>query len=145
MLPTYKRNDRTGKKRGSGKRSGYEEHVAKSLDSRNIPYEYEAEVLSYIKPPVPPKPSRYTPDFTIEKKDGTKMYIESKGKFTAQDRKKMVLVKEQNPEADIRLLFMRDNYLTTQKKSKYSTWALRNGFPFAVSYSGHVPDSWIEE
>mgnify|MGYP003525181812 FL=1 len=73
------------------------------------------------------------------------MYIESKGKFTAQDRKKMVLVKEQNPEADIRLLFMRDNYLTTQKKSKYSTWAIRNDFTFAVSYSGHVPDSWIEE
>jgi len=43
------------------------------------------------------------------------------------------------------ILIMRDNYLTAQKKSNTSTWAIRNGFPFAVSYSGHVPDNWIEE
>lgn len=140
-----KRNDRTGKKRKSGKRSGYEEHVAKGLEERNVPYEYEAETLFYIKPPVPAKEGRYTPDFTIKKKDGSLMYIESKGRFSAADRKKMALVKAQNPDADIRLLFMRDDYLTSKKKSKNSTWAAKHGFPWAVSYQGWIPDRWLEE
>ena len=50
------------------------------------------------------KPRTYTPDFYFP---STNVYVEAKGKFDKNDRVKMLLVKEQNPDLDIRLCISR--------------------------------------
>lgn len=49
----------------------------------------------------------------------------------------MRLVKEQNPELDIRLVFQNDGKVG--KRMRYSDWADKYGFPFAI---GRVPKDW---
>lgn len=102
-------------------RSGFERSVAKLFKSFGIKFLYEPDTFPYVIQ------RKYTPDFKIGK--GKKaIYVETKGLFTSADRTKMKLVKEQNPELDIRMWFMRDNYLTKRKKQTYSGWAEKNGF-----------------
>ena len=72
------------------------------------------------------------------------MIIESKGKFTSIDRTKMLRVIEWNPDQDIRMLFMRDNYLTRKKITRYSSWASKHGVVHAVSSKGEVPKDWMK-
>lgn len=133
-------------------RSGLEDRTAAYLTSRGINFEYETESLQYYKK-VPKsqcedcggtqvlKEHWYTPDFILDI-DAKKIYIEMKGKFSGTDRVKMVLVKEAHPELDIRMVFMRDNWITKEHKNRYSDWAIQKGFPWAV---GSIPDGWIEE
>ena len=119
-----------------GYRSGFEERVARNLTERGIPFEYEpkSEVLSYRVDEV----RKYLPDFRV---DGvSKVIVECKGRFTAADRKKLKLIKAQHPEKDIRLLFMRDNTLSKQSKTRYSMWAEKHGFPWALK---SVPIGWV--
>lgn len=121
-------------------RSGFEVKVKKSLESRGIEFKYESEKLPYI---VPESKHLYTPDFIVQTEVGTTIYVEAKGNFTAADRKKMKLVIEQNPDKDIRLLFMRQNKIQRNSKTTYGMWADKHGIKWAVSSTGHVPDSWI--
>lgn len=98
--------------------------------------EYETEKLEYTET------KNYIPDFIIEHKDGSKVYVETKGYFPYPDRAKMILIKSQHPELDIRILFYRDNpsQLGRGSKSRPSDWALKNGFPYAI---GEVPSDWF--
>lgn len=110
------------------------------LDVKGIVYEYETERISFTQPE---KKRSYIPDIILTKMLGDKMYIELKGKFDRDAQQKMVLVKSEHPELDIRLVFMRDNRMSKNTKTKtYSDWARQKGFPFAV---GHIPDGWLEE
>lgn len=84
---------------------------------------------------------KYIPDFSITFKDGRVMYIEAKGWLRSEDRSKMIAVKKANPDLDIRMLFQNDNKLNKNSKSRYSDWALKNGFPFAFK---HVPQEWLQ-
>ena len=82
-------------------------------------------------------------NYIIVKQNGGKMYVESKGRFTATDRKKMKLVKEANPELDIRLLFQTpDNKITKGSKTTYVDWAVKHGYPWAAK---EIPQEWLEE
>ena len=79
---------------------------------------------------------KYLPDFVIDKT----IVVECKGRLTAADRKKLLLVKKQHPGVDLRLLFQYDNKLSTKSKTRYSNWAEKNGIPYAVE---SIPRSWI--
>lgn len=68
------------------------------------------------------------------------MIIETKGKFTSQDRKKMKLVTEQYPWIDIRMLFQRDQPIRKGSKTLYSDWCRKNNIQFAVKV---IPDEWL--
>lgn len=81
----------------------------------------------------------YKPDWVSE---DDYLIVESKGKFTSADRTKMIAIKAQYPDKDIRILFMRDNWLTRKKLEKYSDWAERNGFTYAI---GPVPKAWLKD
>jgi hypothetical protein len=60
-----------------------------------------------------------------------------------EDRKKHLLVKEQNPNLDIRFLFQNSkNKINKGSKTTYADWAIKNGFKFADKI---VPDEWINE
>ena len=47
-----------------------------------------------------------------------------------------------NPDKDIRMLFMRDQFMTKKRKHTYGEWCTKNGIKWAV---GHViPDDWCK-
>jgi hypothetical protein len=100
----------------------------------NFDFEYETEVFPYVLE------KSYTPDWPIRRPDGTTIYVESKGNFDRDARAKMLAVKEQHPDKEFVLLFQRDNYLYRGAKSRYSNWAARHGFDYAV---GCIPLRWL--
>jgi hypothetical protein len=123
-----------------GFRSGLEHLVSKELDGLCVPYGYESEVIKYLKPA---STHRYTPDFILTKKDGSKMYIETKGRFTSADRVKHRLIKDQYPDMDLRFVFSRANQrLSKTSKTTYAQWAERYGFPWAEK---EIPKEWLDE
>ena len=117
-------------------RSGFEKKVAASIISKGKTYKYEEEKLEYTVPAIT---KRYIPDFKVGE-----MFIEAKGKFDRTSRAKMLLVIAQHPDLDIRMLFMRDNKISKNSKTKYSDWCEKNGVTYAVSEEGNVPDNWLD-
>lgn len=113
--------------------SNFEQRVAKDLQSRKVPYQYESLVLEFVQV------RSYTPDFVLP----NGIIVETKGKFTSADRTKHLLVRKQHPDRDIRLLFMQNNKLRKNSKTKYGDWCDRYGIKWAVGAS--VPDEWINE
>lgn len=119
-------------------RSGLEKRTAEYLDSKSTSYEYETLILEYE---VPAKLHKYKPDFIL----ANGIIIECKGRFDAATRQKMSLVIEQNPDKDIRLLFMRDNPISKTSKTRYSDWCEKRGIKYHVSEQGSVPEEWLNE
>lgn len=107
----------------------------KSLQTSGITHGYEDTVIQYTTDHL------YTPDFTISLPDGRRIYIECKGWLRPEDRQKMLKVKYQNPDLDIRFVFEKDNPLKNKKsKITYTQWAERHGFPSCV---GEIPKEWL--
>lgn len=118
----------------NGYRSGLEETIDASLKEKGIDGEYEQHKIHYTKPATKHK---YTPDFRLP----NGIFVETKGRFTAADRKKHVLIKEQNPHIDIRFLFQNaNNKLSKRSKTTYADWCDKNGFQYAEKV---IPDSWL--
>lgn len=113
-------------------RSKYEKRIAKN-SSKGV--DYETVKLEW-QPPM----KVYTPDWTLP----NGILVESKGRFTSQDRTKMKCVKEQHPDKDIRLLFQNASVkLSKKSKTTYAAWAEKNGFKWAEG--DRIPDSWLNE
>lgn len=132
---------RTRKTKGAARlklRSGLERNVAAFLEEHGVSFTYEEDKIPYT---VPSKARKYVPDFKLE----NGIYVEAKGKFDAATREKMLLVIKQNPDKDIRLLFMRDNKITKVSPTKYTDWCKKHGIKCAVSDKGKVPLEWINE
>ncbi len=79
----------------------------------------------------------YTPDFYFP---GTGIFVETKGLFDQASRRKMKAVCTQSEE-DVRMCFMRDNWLTKKHKMNYSRWCQLNGILYAV---GDIPLEWCK-
>lgn len=117
-------------------RSQFESRMGLNLTMRNVNFEYETKVIEYIKPVTNHK---YTPDFILP----NGIIIEAKGEFKIADRKKHILIKEQNPELDIRFVFQRmNNTISKKSKTTYAKWCEKNGFLYAETF---IPQDWIEE
>lgn len=138
-------------------RSAFEKKVAASLEKLGVKFTYEALSLEYdVRLPrscycmncrsggAIMQTRLYLVDFTFPKK-GKMVIIESKGRFTASDRKKMLsIIKRYGDRYDIKLLFQRDNYLTKKHGQRYSQWCEKNGVDYSISPSGDVPKDWIK-
>lgn len=119
-----------------GFRSGLEESIAKSLEERGVDYKYEELVLPYIKPE---KKAKYTPDWVLP----NGIIVESKGRLLTEDRQKMILIKQQYPDLDIRFVFSNSKTrITKASKTTYGNWAEKHGFPYA---DRDIPDEWLKE
>lgn len=104
-------------------KSGLEQLVAQVFDANKMPFTYEDTSLRFI---VPETKRRYTPDFKL--KSHPNLYIEAKGRFSAADRKKMLLVKEQYPKLKFVMLFGRaHNTLSKKSATTYGDWCDANG------------------
>lgn len=143
-MPTLRRKKRTtssnaggwANKTGNGFRSGLEERIAQELIERGVDFEYEQMKINYLRPA---KQAKYTPDFVLP----NGIIIETKGRFLTADRQKMLLVKDQHPDLDIRFIFSNANQkISKQSKTTYGMWAKRNGFPFSNS---ELPLNWLKE
>lgn len=110
--------------------------MARLLLERGVNFTYEAEKIVYT---IPETPHTYLPDFKLD----NGIFVEAKGNFDREARKKMALVCEQNPDLDIRLLFMRDNRIGKHKK--YSDWCKQRGIKYHVSLNGTIPEEWTME
>ena len=113
-------------------RSGLEDRIGKLLDKKNVPFLYEVQKFDYVTA------SKYTPDFFLP----NGVILEAKGFFKPSDRRKMLAVKAQNPELDIRFVFQRNNTLTKQSKTTYGAWADKHGFLWCVFPD--LPQDWLE-
>ena len=119
-------------------RSGLEEKLAAQLEAAGIPVKYEdkEEVIKYL---TPSELHRYTPDFVLP----NGIVIESKGIFDAADRKKHLLIREQQPDKDIRFIFSRSKTpLYKGSPTTYGDWCEKNGFKYADKL---IPDAWLGE
>jgi len=122
-------------------RSGLEREAARQLELAGCDYGYECEKIEYLKPA---KTSKYCPDFVLTKKDGTKLYLETKGRFLTEDRQKWLLIRDQRPDLDIRLIFQNAHAKISKTSSTtYAKWATDKGFKWADK--GRVPKAWLEE
>lgn len=118
-----------------GVRSGLEDTVAKDLIARGVGYTYESEKLKYT---VPASLHTYTPDFKLS----NGLIVETKGRFTAADRKKMLAVKKAHPDLDIRFVFSNSRTrITKTSKTTYGDWCIKNGFVYADKI---VPNEWVQ-
>ncbi len=119
-------------------RSKLEEKIAKQLETAGIHIRYEDTKVPYV---IPSRTAKYTPDFGLT----PEIFIEGKGRFrTASDRHKLILVKEQNPGLDIRIVFQKaDNPIYKGSPTTNAKWAEEHGFLW--SDKGTIPPEWLEE
>lgn len=119
-----------------GFKSGLEENISQQIEGKGIKVEYETEQVSYI---IPASEHTYHPDFKLP--NGIR--VETKGRFVLADRKKHLLVKEQNPNLDIRFVFSNSkNKINKKSKTTYGDWCDKHGFKYADK---EIPDSWFSE
>ena len=131
-------------------RNPFEENIAEQLLQAGIDPAYEAESIPYT---VPAREARYIRDFHPP---GTNIVIEAKGNFgglrgqgdmkknSAANRQKLILVKEQHPELDIRIVFDRaSTKIYPGAKTTNGEWATDHGFKW--SDKGVVPPAWIAD
>lgn len=122
-------------------RSGLEREAARQILRAGHPVDYESQKIDYLKPA---KKAKYNPDFIIWKRDGTPMFIETKGRFLTADRSKHLLIKEQHPDLDIRFVFQRAKQtIGKTSTTTYAKWCEKKGFRFADG--GKIPKEWFDE
>ena len=120
--------------RKHGFKSGLEETISSQINGRGIDVKYESEKIPYI---IPASNHTYNPDFKLP----NGIFVETKGRFVAADRKKHLLVKSQNPEIDIRFVFSNSkNKITKSSKTSYGDWCDKNGFKYADKI---IPEEWF--
>ena len=118
-----------------GYRSGLEKKLADELKVLKVKFTYESlkiewEDLAY---------RTYTPDFVLN----NGIIIESKGMFTAADRRKHLTIKRQHPKLDIRFVFENSRRkLRKGAKSTYGEWCYKYGFLYT---SRVIPEEWTKE
>lgn len=102
-------------KRGTKYRSKLEARVAKRLQNMKLPFEYEPFKMTYTK--------EYTLDFLVND-----IILEVKGVLRPEDRSKMIQVKRDNPDKDIRFIFQVPHRKMIHSKMTHAEWADKNGF-----------------
>ena len=121
------------KRKGSKYKSGLESDIAKQIQQRGIKVQYETRRIKYVSK------HNYIPDFVLP----NGIIIEAKGRFTSQDRRKHLYVKEQNPGLDIRFVFSNSKAkLYKGSKTTYGMWCDKHGYQYADK---KIPKEWFKE
>lgn len=116
-------------------RSGLEATLAAVIAAAGVPVCFEQHIIPFTQPQ---KQRTYKPDFVLD----NGIVIESKGLFTAEDRAKMVWVRDQHPELDIRFVFSNAKAkLRKGSPTTYAMWADKEGFPWAHKT---IPHEWLQ-
>jgi hypothetical protein len=113
-------------------KSGFERDIDANLRSRKVNFTYEELTLPYVLN------GEYHPDFVLK---DTGIIVEAKGLLDRESKRKMLAVKRQHPDLDIRFLFMYADKKVPGSRQTHGEWATKNGFKWA---EGKVPDEWLE-
>ena len=127
---------------GAVLKSGLEEAVFNYLNKVKINFTYEGMKIVYFQPALK---KTYTPDFPF---NNCNIIIETKGAFNSADRKKMKIIKEQNPKLDIRFIFSNSKKKIGKKsKTTYGKWCELFGFKYHCIQSTKItfPQEWLKE
>jgi len=120
-----------------GYKSGLEKTVADQIQKRGLPVKYE-DPASRINFTQPATGRTYTPDFLLP----NGIIIETKGRFTLEDRKKHLWIQEQS-SYDIRFVFSNSNAkIRKGSKTSYGMWCDKHGFLYA---DRKIPEDWFNE
>ena len=123
----------------NGYRSGLEETISEQLKLHKIDVLYETDRINYV---VPSRVARYTPDFKLPKVGGI-WFLEGKGIWAVADRAKHLLIRDQQPDIDIRFVFSNSRAkLYKGSKTTYADYCIKHGFKWAHKV---IPDDWIDE
>ena len=113
-------------------RSKLEEKVADLLEGLGVSYEYEPEKLSYTIE------HNYTPDFVLP----NYVYLETKGYWDPADRRKVLAVKRDNPDVDLRMVFQAPfNTISKKSKTTYAQWCEKHDIPWTSFHN--IPLDWL--
>ena len=113
-------------------RSKLEESVASLLEGLGVSYEYESEKLSYTIS------HNYTPDFSLP----NYVYLETKGYWAPEDRRKVLAVKRDNPGIDLRMVFQSPyNKISKRSKTTYAKWCDKHDIPWTAYHN--IPIDWL--
>jgi predicted nuclease of restriction endonuclease-like RecB superfamily len=105
----------------------FEKRIYNRLRRARAKFKYESERIPYVLA------GHYTPDFVLDTVHG-RVYLECKGYFRREDKRKLAAIKRQHPEMDLRILF----YASSKTNIK---WAEKNGLKYAVS---KLPKEWLD-
>lgn len=139
MRRTSKRSRFGHIKRENGKRSGLETQAALLFEQAGVTAKYEREIgtIEYTDPRV----RKYLPDFQLP----NGIFVECKGWFKSEDRRKHLLLKQQHPSFDIRFCFSNPNQKISKKsQTTYAMWCEKNGFQFCGIKSPSLA-AWAKE
>ena len=116
-------------------RSGLELEAATFLETRQKIVSYEKLKIEWEDL----KYRTYTPDFELD----NGIIIETKGLFSAGDRRKHLEIQRQHPKLDIRFVFSNArSKLYKGAKSRYCDWCDQKGFKWAHRV---IPEGWLIE
>ena len=116
-------------------RSGLEVEAAAYLKDRQKKVAYEELKIEWEDL----KYRTYTPDFELD----NGIIIETKGIFSAADRRKHIEIQRQHPSLDIRFVFSNArSRLYKGAKSRYCDWCDQKGVKWANRV---IPEEWLEE
>lgn len=120
-----------------GYKSGLEKTVADQIKKRGIRVKYE-DPSSRISFTQPATDRTYTPDFVLP----NGIVVETKGRFTLEDRKKHLWIQEQS-DCDIRFVFSNSRAkIRKGSKTSYGDWCTKHGFLYADK---QIPEDWFNE
>jgi hypothetical protein len=128
-------------------RNDLEAKVAKQLENSGVEFAYEGLTLPVE---IPARTAKAKPDFQCLR---SPIIIETKGHFggpkgktdtSAAARKKLLLLKEQHPNIEIRFVFQNAyTRIYSGSSTTNAKWAADHGFKW--SDRGIVPQEWINE
>ena len=104
----------------------FEQKIDRQLKKAGVSYAYEGEKLPYYFT------GHYIPDFVVVTPRG-KIYIEAKGYFRPEHKRKMAAIRKLYPFLDIRIVF----YSLNKKNTR---WAEKYNFTYAI---GQIPKEWL--
>jgi hypothetical protein len=117
-----------------GYRSGLEDDISEDLKQRGVAFGYETMKIKWVLH----RNKSYTPDFILP----NGVIVESKGRFTTDDRMKHLEIKKQHPELDIRFVFSNSRAkIRKGSKTTLGMWADKNGFMYADK---RIPEEWLK-
>ena len=113
-------------------RSKLEERIADLLEGLGVSYEYESTKIPYTIQ------HHYSPDFVLP----NYTYLEAKGYWAPEDRRKILAVKKDNPDVDIRMVFQSPfNKISKKSKTTYAQWCERHDIPWTSFHD--IPLDWL--
>ena len=105
----------------------FELKIYQQLKRSKVRFDYESCRIPYVVA------GHYIPDFVIETRNG-RVYVECKGYFRPEAKRKLCAVRRAHPEIDLRILFYAPN-------KSYIKWAEKNGIRYAIS---EIPKEWLD-